>query len=134
MSKSLPLSVGVPQGSFLGPLLFIIYTYDLPLYVSKTCKLYMYADDSTLICSSESIAEIETSLNMSLDMIHRWSVKNKIKVNASKTKCMLIGSKKNISAHELIVHINNNPVHNVKSFKCLGVIIGETLSWNQYVE
>ena len=134
MSKPLPLSVGVPQGSILGPLLFIIYTYDLPFYVSEKCKIYMYADDSTLILSSESIAEIETGLNMSLDMIHRWSVKNKIKVNASKTKCMLIGSKKKISAHELSVHINNNPVHNVKSFKCLGVTIDETLSWNQHVE
>ena len=93
ISKSPPLNTGVPQGSILRPLLFIIYTSDLPLCLPPECKLFMYADDSTITCRSSNINEIENNLNTVLGRIYDWCVKNKLTINANKTKSMLIGCK-----------------------------------------
>ena len=106
ISKVLPLNVGVPQGSIFGPLLFIIYTSDLPSCIPQNCNLFMYADDSTLTCSSSNVNEIERNLNTSLDRIHNWCVRNKLALHANKTKCMLIGSRQKISNTDLNVYIN----------------------------
>ena len=86
ISKSLPLNTGVPQGSILGPLLFIIYTSDLPLSLPLECTLFVYADDSTITCCSSNINEIENNLNTALRRIYDWCVRNKLTINANKTK------------------------------------------------
>ena len=70
ISKSLPPNTGVPQGSILGPLLFIIYTSDLPSCLPLECKLFMYADDSTITCSSSNVNEIKNNLNTALGRIY----------------------------------------------------------------
>ena len=93
ISKSPPLNTGVPHGSILRPLLFIIYTSDLPLCLPPECKLFMYGDDSTITCRSSNINEIENNLNTVLGRIYDWCVKNKLTINANKTKSMLIGCK-----------------------------------------
>ena len=119
------------------PLLFIIYiiyTSDLPLCIPPNCSLFMYADDSTLTCSSSSINEIENILNIALARIHNWSVRNKLTINANKTKSMLIGSRQRVSNTDLNVSIADSPIVKVNSCKCLGVIIDETLSWTPHVE
>ena len=134
ISKALPLNVGVPQGSILGPLLFIIYTSDLPLCIPPNCSLFMYADDSTITCSSSSVNEIENILNIALARIHNWSVRNKLTINANKTKSMLIGSRQRVSNTDLNVSIADSPIVKVNSCKCLGVNIDETLSWTPHVE
>ena len=86
ISKSLPLNTGVPQGSILGPLLFIIYTSDLSLCLPRECKLFMYADDSTITCSSSksNINEIENNLNTALGRIYDWCIRIKLTINANK--------------------------------------------------
>ena len=89
ISKSRPLNTGVPQGSILGPLLFIIYTSDLPLCLPVECTLFMYADDSTITCSSSNINEIENNLNTALGRIYDWCVRNKLAINANKTKSVI---------------------------------------------
>ena len=134
LSKSLPLNTGVPQGSILGPLLFTIYTSDLPLCLTRECKLFMYADDSTITCSSSNINEIEDNLNTALGRIYDWCVRNKLIINANKTKFMLIGSKQNVCNTDLNVSIAGSAVVKVNYVKCLGVIIDERLSWGPLVE
>ena len=134
ISKSLPLNTGVPQGSILGPLLFIIYTSDLPLCLPSECKLFMYADDSTITCSSSNINEIEDNLNTALGRIYDWCVRNKLIINANKTKSMLIGSKQKVHNTDLNVSIAGVSVAKVNDVKCLGVIIDESLSWGPHVE
>ena len=133
ISKSLPLNTGVPQWSILGPLLFIIYTSDLPLCLPLECKLFMYADDSTITCSS-NINEIENNLNTALGRIYDWCVRNKLTINANKTKSMLIGSKQKVCNTDLNVSIAGSSVVKVNYVKCLGVIIDESLSWDPHVE
>ena len=103
VSRALPLNTGVPQGSILGPLLFIIYTSDLPLCIPQTCNLFMYADDSTLTCSFTNINEIENNLNTALGRIYDWCTRNKLTINANKTKSMLIGTKQKVCSTDLDV-------------------------------
>ena len=135
ISKVLPLNVGDPQGLILGPLLFIIYTSDLPSCIPQNCNLFMYADDSTLTCSSSTVNnEIERNLNTALDRIHNWCARNKLALNANKTKCMLIGLRQKISNTYLNVYIADNLIVKAKCCKCLGVIIDETFSWGLHVE
>ena len=134
ISKALPLNTGVPQGSILGPLLFIIYTSDLPYCIPKECNLFMYADDSTLTCSSSNVDEIQNNLNTALAKIYNWCARNKLTINASKTKSMLIGTKQKVHGVGLNVTIAGNSVVKVDHCKCLGVIIDESLSWGPHVE
>ena len=134
ISKSLPLNTGVPQESILGPLLFIIYTSDLSSCLPLECKLFMYADESTITCSSSNINEIENNLNTALGRIYDWCVRNKLTINANKTKSMLIGSKQKVCNTDLNVSIAGSSVVQVNHVKCIGVIIDESLSWGPHVE
>ena len=119
---------------WLGPLLFIIYTSDLPSCLPLECKLFMYADDSTITCSSSNINEVENNLNTALGRIYDWCVRNKLTINANKTKSMLIGSKQNVCKTDLNVSIAGSSAVQVNYVKCLGVIIDESLSWGPHVE
>ena len=116
-------NTGVPQLFIFGPLLFIIYTSDLPLCLPLEYTLFMYADDSTITCSSSNINEIENNLKTALGRIYDWCVRNKLTINANKTKFVLIGSKQKVCNTELSVSIAGSSVVKVNYVKCLGVII-----------
>ena len=91
LSDYLPVSCGVPQGSVLGPLLFLIYINDL-----QECELsssaLMYADDTSLTLSAYDPATLEEKLNKDLDEVQKWLKSNKLTLNVKKTKYMIIGS------------------------------------------
>ena len=91
ISDALPLNIGVPQGSILGPLLFLIFINDLPKCISHG-KLSMYADDTTLYVSDTDIDVITCKLKSDLIAISDWLIKNKLFINADKTNIMLIGT------------------------------------------
>ena len=85
-SESLPVTMGVPQGSILGPLLFLIYINDLPS-ASDIFSILMYADDTTLFCNFDNIRN-NTILNTELEKVYRWLCSNKLSLNVGKTKYM----------------------------------------------
>ena len=129
-SSELPILHGVPQGSVLGPLLFILYINDLSLVSPNLFKLF-FADDTVILNSGKDIAQIADQLNTDLITLVDWLNFNKLSLNIGKTKCMLF-SPQNIVAKPPI-RINNCSIEYVKHFRYLGIIMDERLSFKQHI-
>ena len=80
-SCNLPVTVGVPQGSVLGPLLFLLYINDMPKSISTDCNMLLYADDSLLFSSNKNIYELCAKLNASLRCLYMWLNSNFLTLN-----------------------------------------------------
>ena len=112
---------GVPQGSILGPLFFILFMNDLPLLVSS--QVNPYADDTTLTASAHfnNLPELKLSLNISSNEIRHWADSNKLPINESKSKVLTI-TRKCLAFKindELVVTVKENRLVNVKSVTLL---------------
>jgi len=82
----------VPQGSVLGPLLFILYINNIIEVCPDGCNIKMFADDTLIYVSGESSADLEVKLNTAFNIIEHWMNINKLKMNARKTKYMIVRS------------------------------------------
>ena len=138
LSNWLDVDIGVPQGSILGPLLFIIFANDLPFILS--CSLDQYADDSTLSCVKPSVAEINLELNANCQIVSEWMHANQLCLNADKTHLMLCGtSKKLINVNkEEIINVSMDGVQLTESGDCtekiLGVHLQSNLKWSKHCQ
>ena len=120
---------GVPQGSVLGPLLFLIYINDLCNAVNYSLTS-LFADDTSIIYSDFSLVNIEKNINLDLESLYIWLCANKISLNVAKTKILLFRNcHKKISFH-LNFFINNEPLKLSESVKYLGVTLDHFLNWN----
>ena len=126
-SKPFRLTCGVPQGSLLGPLLFLCYVNDMP--TSVHCKLLLYADDSALLASDKNPHNIATSLSAELESCRQWLIDNKLSLHLGKTECILFGSKSKLKkVDSFLVKCNGEEVKSSSSMKYLGVTLDPVLS------
>ena len=123
---------GVPQGSILGPLLFLCYINDMP--ISIKCKLLLYADDSALLVSGFDPNSIATQLSQELKSCYDWLIDNKLSLHLGKTESILFSTKrKNKINNNFQVFFNTTPITNVNSVKYLGLNLDCTLSGESIV-
>ena len=135
-SEFKPIHSGVPQGSILGPLLFVIFINDLPL-VLKNVNADLYADDTTIHKSASSIDVLNIALNDDFYNIKEWCSENDMVLNTDKTKVMLIGSTRRHLENENDVRIKvdeNTFITSVENQKLLGLYIDKTLSWEAHID
>jgi hypothetical protein len=127
------LICGVPQGSILGPLLFLIYINDI-VKVSPILNMILFADDTNLFISGENLIETVTTLNCELCKLSNWFKVNKLSLNIKKTNYMIFQNRR--KKIELIpeVVIDNCKINSVTCSKFLGVIINENLTWTDHIE
>ena len=126
--------VYVPQGSILGPLLFLFYVNDLPTVVNH-CSVSLYADDTVLYCFSSNIKDLENALNEDMSRIALWLNQNKLILNIEKTKSMLIGSDRKLrAATATSVSVFDEEVESVEPFKYLGVTLSSNFTWTEQFE
>ena len=123
------VSVGVPHGSILGPLLFILHVNDLTEAASE-CSILMYADDTVLFCSSSQASTIEMKLNEELFKIERWLFSNSLFINVTKTEAMLFGTAARLASTDSFnIHIDGKQIEWVHEFTYLGMVFDESLTW-----
>ena len=126
MSDPKGVTCGVPQGSMLGPLLFLLYVNDMASAVR--CKLLLYADDSALIASGKNVADIE-SLSSELEYVSNWLIDNKLSLHLGKTQSILFGTKRRLSTGvKLNVICNGNVIESKSNVTYLGVTLDQFLS------
>ena len=124
------IEFGVPQGSILGPILFLLYINDLAENTNLFVKLY--ADDTFLCADNSDPKLLEEQVNAELDKVYRWLNSNRLTLNISKSNFMIISRKRNISP--LSIRIEGNTLEQCKTYKYLGVIIDENLNWKSHIE
>ncbi len=131
-SDSMYNNSGVPQGSVLGPLLFLIYINDL--VHGLRCQSYLFANDTSLFDTSENMYDSIPKLASDLDFISSWAKKWKIKINASKTEGLLINKKSNPN-HYVIpkIQLNNCQVNFVDEHKHVGIWLNKKLDWKTHI-
>ena len=130
-SSSKLTNIGVPQGSVLGPILFLLYINDLP-NVSKLFKYILFADDTTLSVSGNHFSDLVNITNDELELIHQWTISNRLSLNINKT-CAVIFTNRPNDVDEQHVVIGDGNVDRCCVTRFLGVDMDNSLKFNSHI-
>ena len=125
---------GVPQGSILGPLLFILYINDLESVITD-CSISLYANDTALFYSNSSYIDLMLTIWDDIGSISEWLKCNRLTLNTKKTKFMIFGTRNKLrQVTNAPIFINGDEIEKVTNFKYLGVYLDETLSFDKHMD
>ena len=136
MSDFLPCEVGVPQGSNLGPLFFMLYVNDLPS--TLTCNIEQYADDSTLYATGKTSEDISAVLEANCEIVSNWMSENLLQLNADKTHILTLGTRERLALIGNRVSVKMDGILLQENLEhretLLGVVIEANLKWHGQVK
>ena len=131
-SGKLPLKYSVPQGSILGPLLFIIYINDIP-NINKFAKFILYADDANIIITGSHVSEIAVIYEELVSNLVKWVSANALALNIKKTNYMLFTRARNTSFDSFKPKLANAPIERSSVARFLGVLVDDKLTWSNQI-
>ena len=131
-SKFQTVEYGVPQGSVLGPLLFLLYINDISKS-SNILDFHLFADDTSLFHSHTNINELQTSFNNELNKVAEWLTANKLSLNVKKTNVLLFRNKNESNLDKIELKINNELLEEKVFAKYLGIIFDNKLTWENQI-
>lgn len=131
-SSAIGVDLGVPQGSVLGPLLFILYMNDLKQALQRL-EVNLFADDTVLFFAGDNIDECFNVMNAELVCFTEWLRLKKLQLNVSKTKCMLVTTRRT-NENSRRVQIDGEEIERVETIKYLGVMLDEKLNFNEHID
>ena len=134
LSEERTITCGVPQGSILGPLMFLVFINDIKdIFVNA--KFQLYADDTVIYSSGKSVENIRENLQMNINKFANWCEINRLTINTKKTKVMTFGSRYNIKkSQNCEFSVNGEILHNVPTFRYLGINLDQTLNFNYHLK
>ena len=130
-SNIVNIDFGVPQGSVLGPLLFLIYINDLHHSI-KYCQTRHFADDTNLLIKNAYLKQLQKQLNLDLKQLCNWLKANKISLNCSKTELILFRHPNKKINYELKIKINGKKLIQSSAVKYLGILLDPNLNWSAH--
>lgn len=133
LSEKYTVNFGTPQGSVLGPLLYIILTNDMP-NILKFSRAVMFADDTTIYTTGSNVRFLYRKLNEDLQRITQWFKDNSLSLNVEKTTYIIFSNANNNPNINKNIYIDNKVIHKVAQTKFLGVYIDEHLKWDSHVQ
>ena len=126
------ITCGVPQGSILGPLLFLIYINDMHR-AAKFSTLYHFADDTNLLYSHKNEKQLRKNINCDLKLIFQWLCANRLSINVSKTEFIVFKSPRKSLKDRITLKLNGKNIYETKKLRYLGLIMDERMTWKFHV-
>ena len=131
-SQRLPITCGVPQGSILGPLLFLVYINDMHLSVEHSL-IYHFADDTNLLYSCKSFKDLRKRVNKDLQLLYEWLCANRLSLNTGKTEFIVFRPARYKMTERLTLKLHHTKLFESSKIKYLGLILDNKLNWKGHI-